>query len=147
MGGSSPESKNEYSWKVHPFSENRYKVIFVIIVFMAFAKLSYDFTGSFGMALLGLALLFASLRQFFFQTVYTLDNEKIVIKSVFGSRTEKLSRYRKFFRDKNGIFLSAEPDSKVLDQFRGLFLLAGAADKEAIIEILKGVYKDERTDK
>lgn len=147
MGGSSPESKNEYSWKVHPFLENRYKVIFVIIVFMAFARLSYDFTESFGMALLGLILLFAALRQFFLPTVYTLDSEKVVIKSIFGSRTEKLSRFRKFFRDKNGVFLSAEPESKVLDQFRGLFLLAGAADKDAIIEILKGVFKDERTDK
>lgn len=145
MGGSSPESKNEYSWKVHPFLESRYKVIFVIIVFMAFAKLSYDFTDSFFMALFGLLLLFMALREFFLPTVYTMDHEKIVIKTLFGSRVEKLSKFRKFFKDKNGIFLSAEPDSKVLDQFRGLFILTGAADKEAVIEILKGVFKDGRT--
>ncbi|HNY11483.1 MAG TPA: hypothetical protein PKK26_07845 [Candidatus Wallbacteria bacterium] len=145
MGGSSRELKNEYSWKVHPFSENRYKAIFVIIVFIAFAKLSYDFTDSFFMAIFGLLLLFMSLRQFFLPTVYTIDSEKIVIKNLFGPRIEKLSKFHKFFKDKNGIFLSAEPDSKVLDQFRGLFLLAGAADKEAVIEILKGVFKDERT--
>lgn len=132
----------EYSWTVHPFAEKPYATIFVIIVFAAFAKISYDFTGSFGMAAFGLVLLFASLAQFFFPTRYQVTREAVRIKILFYSREEKLSKFRKFHVDRNGIFLSSEPESKVLDQFRGLFLIARGEHREKAAAVLRGVFPE-----
>jgi len=134
------ESTDQYSWTVHPFAEKPFRTVFVIIVFAAFAKISYDFTASFAMAFFGLILLFFSLTQFFFPTYYMLNREMVRIKVLFYKREEKLSRFKKFFIDKNGIFLSSEPESKVLDQFRGLFLIAKGEQKEKAAALLRDVF-------
>ena len=126
-----------YSWRRHLMTEYPLKTIFVFAVFTAFISLSYDLTGSFGLSIVGLLLLTAYLKEFFLPLNYSLTKNHIEIKSLFMKRTEPLSKYRKFWVEKNGIFLSTDPNSKVLDQFRGLLLLCNKEQKIKISEILK----------
>jgi len=133
--------KMSFAWKVHPFTRNRLHAAFSIVVLAVCAFLSYALTQSFFMSVMAVVLLFVSLIQFFVPTYYEIDSEKVTIKLLFKKREEKLSKFKKFFKDQNGVFLSAEPDSKMLDQFRGLFLIAGETDKNEIIRVLKGVFE------
>ncbi len=137
------ENTRIYRWKVHPAAVSPLKTISVLIVTAACAVLSYQFTGSLFMSAMAVILLCGSLIQFFAPTYYTLDDKKVEIKILFKTRTEPLSKFKKYIKDDNGIFLSSEPESKILDQFRGLFLLAGPEEREAIINILKGVFDNE----
>ena len=120
------------------------KTIFVLAVFTAFISLSYDLTGSFGISLVGLLLLTAYLKEFFLPLNYSLTRTDIEIKSLFMKRQEPLSKYRKFWIEKNGIFLSTDPNSKVLDQFRGLLLLCNKEQKEKLSEILKDLIGEKQ---
>ena len=129
-----------YSWKVHPMAKSPAKTALVFLVCAACGILSYEYTQSGFMSTVAVLLLAGSLIQFFAPTHYRVDREKVEIKLLFKTRTEPLSKFKKFILDDNGVFLSSEPDSKVLDQFRGLFLLAGPGDREKIAEVLKGVF-------
>lgn len=135
------EDGNFYCWKVHPMAASPYKTGLVFLVLASCGILAYDFTASYFMSFIAVSLLTGSLIQFFAPTYYRIDHEKVEIKILFKTRTEPLSKYKKFFADNNGIFLSSEPDSKMLDQFRGLFLLAGPGDREKISSLLKGVFE------
>lgn len=113
----------------------------VFLVCATCAALAYEYTQSVFMSAVAVILLTGSLIQFFAPTYYRLDREKVEIKILFKTRTEPLSKFKKMVLDNNGVFLSSEPESRVLDQFRGLFLLAGPDDREKISQLLKGVFE------
>jgi len=130
-----------YSWKVHPIANSPFKAILTLIAVAACGGAAFEFTDSCFMSVLAVSLLCGSLIQFFAPTDYKIDREKVEIKILFKTRIEPLSKFKKFIADDNGIFLSSEPESKVLDQFRGLFLLAGPDEREKIAGILRGVFE------
>ena len=130
-----------YCWKVHPIANNPFRALLTLIVVPACGVLAYKYTDSYFMSAVAVSLLCGSLINFFVPTTYKIDREKVEIKILYKTRIEPLSKFKKFITDDNGIFLSSEPESKVLDQFRGLFLLAGPDDREKIAKILKGVFE------
>lgn len=74
-------------------------------------------------ALLTLTLLLASLRDFFLETRYTLNESGISIYGLLKPlKTYPWARFRSFVEDRNGLFLSPYRAKQALDLKRGLFL-------------------------
>lgn len=136
--------KDVYEWKVHPIKDNIAKAIFATIYCVIFVVLAYFYSESLILTVVITVLLLGSLKQFFLPTYYKIDlvNDEITIKILFLKRQEKISKYKKIYLDKNGVFLSAQPDSKFLDQFRGLFLITNN-NKEEIYNLLKKCIKND----
>lgn len=68
-------------------------------------------------------LMLATVRDFFLETNYTLDEEGLAVKGVLKpSKTYPWRRFRTFIEDRNGLFLSPYTARRALEQQRGVFL-------------------------
>ncbi len=109
-------------WSVHPAKKNpkkTYLVLGFIVIFMVAISFIY---GIFW-AILGLLILFFSLHSYFFPTRYEVNDEKVIIKNIFGVQKRSLNEFKKVYKGKNGLLLSPFRHKTFLNNFRGIFLL------------------------
>lgn len=96
-------------------------------------------------ALLTLTLLLASLRDFFLETRYTLDESGISVCGLFKPlKTYPWARFRTFVEDRNGLFLSPYKKKQVLDLKRGLFLPLSKSQRQRAAEFCHKLKLEQR---
>lgn len=122
-------------WSVHPAKRNKTKAIIVgvfVIVFVAYIGAFFGvFWGLFGLVVLSL-----SSYSFFFPTHYEVNDEQVVIKSIFTTQRRSLQEFRKVLEGKNGVLLSPFRHKSFLNRFRGVFLFL-PKEREEIISFLR----------
>jgi energy-coupling factor transporter transmembrane protein EcfT len=122
-------------WSVHPAKYNQAKTILslsFVLVFIVFVSVFYGiFWG-----MLGFIVLFVSLYSYYFPTSYEVNDEEVLIKTIFTTQRRKLKEFQRIYAGKNGILLSPFTHKTFLNQFRGVFLLL-PAERDEIIDFLK----------
>lgn len=95
--------------------------------------------------LISFVFLFGSLSSFFFPTKYLMTDETITIRSVFRKNSVSWNRLKRYYIDKNGVFLSPFAQPSRLENFRGIYLRFGD-NRECVINYVKSKmgFKDEQ---
>jgi len=132
------------TWFIHPAKDKLTKAVLSLVFIFTFLVFIFIFYGAL-LAFLGFAFLFVSLQSFYFKTSYELNNEFVVIRTIFGVQKRKLSEFKKIYRGKNGILLSPFKHKTFLNNFRGIFLYYphDAAINEKIAGYLEQVFVDD----
>ncbi len=109
-------------WSVHPAKNNITKTVLSLIFIAGFLSYIVIFVGViFGF--LGLIIFFASLHSYFFPTKYEINEEELLIKTMFATQRRRLKEFKKVYKGKNGLLLSPFKRKTFLNNFRGVFLL------------------------
>ncbi|MEO0205115.1 MAG: hypothetical protein ABIL22_00375 [candidate division WOR-3 bacterium] len=128
-------------WQIHPAKRNTTKTILstlFILVFITMITILYNFYW----ALLALVFLVASLHSYYFPTTYEINEEEIIIKTIFSTHKRKLNEFKKLYIGKNGVLLSPFRHKTFLNNFRGIFLLL-PEERNNIIDFLKGKFNED----
>lgn len=123
--------------KTHPASSRPGIAGLVCFGVVFFAWSISKFFGSSAWGLAGGLLLFFSLSNFFFPTIYTFRDNDLKIKNFWGSRIYKYERFRTIRQMKNGIFLSPYVVPTRFDSLRGVFLLMDKDQVQETVKIIK----------
>jgi len=110
------------NWSVHPAKDNRIKTILSLVFIMGFLSYVFVFVG-FIFGFLGLIIFFVSLHSYYFPTSYEINEDELVIKTIFVTQRRKLKEFKKVYKGKNGLLLSPFKRKTFLNNFRGVFLL------------------------
>jgi len=124
-------------WSVLPFKENAKRSALVIVVIAAVAVAVYLAFRDIFLAVLSLAILFASLYSYFARTTYRLDDDGIVIRSHIGKTAKRWSYFKRYHADGKGITLSPFGKKTRLEPFRSVRLLYGSERDEVVAFIAK----------
>lgn len=142
------DNKNavKYEWKLHPLKAN-WKISVILIMFLvglcAFIYISFD---SFAFLILSVAFLFGSLSSFFLPTTYIIQENCIIVKSLFRKQSKEWNTFKKYYPDKNGVFLSPFSYRTRLENFRGLYIRLGDNRDDALNFIKQKIdYNEEDT--
>ncbi|MFH0802235.1 MAG: hypothetical protein V2A78_07605 [bacterium] len=123
---------------VHPLRRNLTRSI-MAAVSIAVVMLAFYF--ALGQSLLAAlaagVFLFFSLSAFFFPTAYIFSNETLTIRRFLYKQTLSLKQFRSYSIEKNGIFLSPFPDKERFDNFRGVFLVLDAKEREKVLPLIE----------
>jgi len=125
----------QMKWKVHPAKNNMTKAIVVAVFVMVFVIYVGIFFGIFW-SIFGLIVLFLSSYSFYFPTHYEVNDESVIIKSIFTRQIRSLQEFRKVLVGKNGALLSPFRHKTFLNRFRGVFLFL-PKERQAIIDLLR----------
>ncbi|MCL5036449.1 MAG: hypothetical protein M1269_04940 [Chloroflexi bacterium] len=83
-------------------------------------------------------MLFLSLSNFFFPTVYAFYDRSFKVRSLWGTREYKYNRFRYLKTAQNGIFLSPYPRAVPLDFIRGVFILMDKDQVREAADLIRG---------
>lgn len=123
-------SASELIWTVHRLRENRFRSIVLIILLGLICLLVYAAFLNLWLTVIAAVLLVGSLRGFFLPVRYTLNQDKIIIRTSFGQTAKNWSLFKSYYVDKNGILLSPFEGKSRLENFRGVYLLCNGNTKE-----------------
>jgi len=147
------ENYHKIKWKIHPLKAN-WKVSIILIAFLiALCIAIYLSFDSFTFLFLSAIFLFVSLSSFFLPTTYILQDDIIIIKSLFSKQSKRWDSFKKYYPDKNGVFLSPFIHQTRLENFRGLYIRF-SNNREEVLGFIKmkftynnGDIKDEMVEK
>ncbi len=131
-------------WSVHPAKSNRTKTILTLIFVFSFLCFVAFYYGIFW-CVLGFIILFFSLRSYYFPTYYEVNENEVIIKSIFATQKRRLAEFKKVYKGKNGILLSPFKRKTFLNQFRGVFLLLPPKHSEIENYVKKHIASHEET--
>jgi hypothetical protein len=123
-------------WTVHPLKTNWKVSTFLIVFLLALCVSIYISFNSFAFFILSIVFLFSSLSSFFLPTTYILQDDCIVIKSLFRKQSKQWDSFKRYYPDKNGVFLSPFLHKTRLENFRGLFVRLGN-NREDVLDFIK----------
>jgi len=127
-------------WTAHPFKADPKKSVFLVVIILLVSLLTLLTTASIGYALVALALLVFSMRQFFLATVYTLNAEGVQVRFSGATKKKRWDYFSSYYQDRNGILLSPFKSRSRLESFRGIYLIANN-NKPQIEEFIKQYIK------
>ena len=109
-------------WTVHPIKRN-WKVSIGVIAFLVIlcAAIYFSFH-SIAFLVLSIVILVCSLAPFFFPTTYILQNDCVIIRSLFRRSSRPWDSLKSYYPDKNGVLLSPFPSPSRLENFRGIYV-------------------------
>jgi len=123
-------------WTVHPLKANR-KVSIGLIVFLIVLCTSIYFSfDSLTFLILSVIFLVGSLSSFCLPTTYTLQDDCIIVTSVFRRFSRQWNTFKRYYPDKNGVFLSPFLHTTRLENFRGLYVRFNN-NKTEVIDFIK----------
>jgi hypothetical protein len=126
----------ELKWSVHSIRTEKKKAVIFIVVIGAAVLGIYIETRSLFWLFLSLFLLLFTLREFIFPVHYILSESHVISKFLFFERKKPWSYFKRYYLDRNGIFLSPFPRSTPLENFRGMYLRFFKNEKE-VLEYVK----------
>ncbi|MCP4632582.1 MAG: YcxB family protein [candidate division Zixibacteria bacterium] len=132
------DSENNYSlsWTNHPATQSKKRTtIVVLFLVVVFAGVYYT-TNSVILTGVAVLIMFGSLTSFFLPTKFGFNDDGIYIKTLSGRREFKWSKYRNFYPDKNGVFLSPFVRPTRLENFRGVYIRF-TNNREEVLEFVK----------
>jgi len=143
-----PQEKPLYEWVFHPAKANFLVTALVSVFLFLLLVLVYFLTDkSRFITIVSAIVLIGSMRSFYFPTTFQLFENHIRVIYTISSVEKEWKIYRSVSPEKNGIFLSTFGRKTRLENFRGLFLKYGYANRDKILNIVNDrvmVNKDER---
>ncbi len=109
-------------WTVHPLKANKKVSIGLIIFLIALCTSIYFSFDSLTFMILSVIFLVGSLSSFFLPTTYLLQNDCIIVKTIFRRFSRQWDSFKSYYPDKNGVFLSPFLHPTRLENFRGLYV-------------------------
>lgn len=128
---------NEIIWIIHPVKKNWKVSIAVILFLLSLCAAIYISFNSLAFLFLSIVILFVSLMPFFFPTTYSLNEDCVVIKSVYRRLSRNWNTFKSFYPDKNGVLLSPFVSPSRLENFRGVYLRFGNNKPEILDFVAK----------
>ena len=129
-------------WTAHPFKADRKKSVFLVVIILLVCLLVLLTTNNIGFALIALALLVLSMRQFFLPTGYTLNEEGVEVRFSGATKKKRWDYFQSYYEARNGILLSPFKDRSRLEAFRGIYLISAGNNKPQIVELVKQHISD-----
>ncbi len=129
-------------WCSFPIKENpvykSFLLLLSVILFSLIIGYSIDTIHGF----LALLLLILSLAKYFIPTYYFLNQDKLIIRSLFFTKYRGWDYYSRYSIGNGGIFLSPFPKRSRLDSFRGDYLrFSKDVDRSSITSFIKEKVK------
>lgn len=128
---------NEIIWTIHPVKKNWKVSIAVILFLLSLCVAIYISFNSLAFLFLSIVILFVSLMPFFFPTTYSINEDCVVIKSVYRRLSRNWNTFKSFYPDKNGVLLSPFVSPSRLENFRGVYLRFGNNKPEILDFVAK----------
>lgn len=126
----------EIKWTVHPAKKNLKLSVLVIIFLVILCVSIYVSFDSLILSLLSAVFLFGSLYSFFFPTTYMLHEKEVIVKNIFRKFSREWDFFKRYYIDKDGIFLSPFSHRTRLENYRGLYIRFGN-NKDQVIDFIK----------
>jgi hypothetical protein len=142
-----PEEKPLYEWEFHPAKANWLVTTLVTVFLFLLLVIVFWMTQSRLFTIIGTFVLLGSMRSFYFPTTYKLYNDYIRVRYTVTTVKKDWKIYRTVSEERNGVFLSTFARPTRMENFRGMFLKYGDADRDRILEIVNskiGTTEDER---
>lgn len=130
----------ELTWTAHPLKTDRKKSVFLVIIILLTCLLVLLTTNNAGFALIALALLIFSMRQYFMPTTYILNAEGVEVRFSGMNKKRPWGYFSSYYEDRNGILLSPFKEKSRLESFRGIYLIA-SGNKTEIAGFVKQYIK------
>jgi len=124
-------------WVSHPARERPGATIvyvFIILLSGVVATLAMDYNPWWG--LVGVTVLFLSGWSYFLPVRFTMDDEGVRKKSVFGVEEKKWRQVKSMVPDRYGVLLSPFPQPTRLAKFRGLSVQF-SNNREEVLEYIR----------
>jgi len=131
----------EIKWVVHPVKKNWKVSAFLVFFLIAICASIYFSFDSLIFLIISIVFLFCSLLPFFLPTTYILQDERIVVKSLFREISRQWDYFKRYYPDRNGVLLSPFPYVTRLENFRGLYLRFGN-NRDDVIRFIKEKIRD-----
>jgi len=131
------EEEIRFEWTSHPAKQRPVAAIVVAVFILIVGAGVYSWTFSPLFTAFGIIVLAGSLAGFYFPTTYRFYDSRIDVKYTVTTVKKEWHMFRTYWPDKNGVLLSPFPHRSRLENFRGLYLRYGQADREAILEFVK----------
>ena len=112
----------KFEWTVHPLKAN-WKVSTVLIIFLiALCMAIYFSFNSLTFLIFSVVFLVGSLSSFFLPTTYALQDDCIIVKTIFRRSSRQWASFKRYYPEKKGVFLSPFLHPTRLENFRGLYV-------------------------
>ena len=130
-------------WTVHPLKANRKVSIGLIIFLIALCTSIYFSFDSLTFLILSVIFLVGSLSSFFLPTTYLLQDDCIIVKTIFRRSSRQWDSFKRYYPDKNGVFFSPFLYPTRLENFRGLYVRFNN-NKTEVIDFIKQKIGDKQ---
>lgn len=132
-------------WVSHPARRRKKAAALTIILIVVILVIVYSMTESVLMVLLGIVLFTVALSTFFFPTRFEISPEKVKVKYLFTSVERRMSAFRSYYPDKNGVLLSPFIKPSRLENFRGIYVRYHQ-NKDEVDAFVKKIFEERESD-
>lgn len=119
-------------WVSFPMKERPLATVALVVIMLTASAAAAYVMGNSWWGLLGLALLFLSMWSYFLPVRFTMDENGIRKKSLFGEETKRWKDVRNIVPDSHGVLLSPFREPTRLAKFRGLSVQFSGNGKEVL---------------
>lgn len=127
------------TWRVHLLAESGPRGFVAAGVCALAVAAAVALTGGGLMSLLIAAVFLYSLSDFFLPYQYTLTGNEVVARTPISERRVPWRALHGYAESQGGILLTPLRRRSMLDRFRGMFLHVTPADRERVLELVKGL--------
>ncbi len=127
-------------WVSFPMKERPKATVALIAIMLVSAFAASAMMGNIWWGIIGLALLFLSMWNYFLPTEFIMDSTGVRKKSPFGTEVRKWGEVRSIVPDANGVLLSPFKEPTRLAKFRGLGIQF-SGNREEVLEFIRARIK------
>lgn len=128
--------KGVLEWTSHPAREKPWATVALVMIIFTASGAAAAFMENLWWGVIGAALLFLAMWNWFLPVVYTLDEQGASKKSVFGVEKKTWDQVKSIASDRNGVLLSPFIGPTRLAKFRGLSIQF-SGNREEVLEFLR----------
>jgi len=136
METSDSTGKETLEWVSFPMRERPKATVALVAIMLVSSFAASVMMGNIWWGIIGLALLFLSMWNFFLPVEFVMDSTGVRKKSPFGTEVKKWEEVRSIVPDANGVLLSPFKEPTRLAKFRGLSVQY-SGNREEVLEFIR----------
>jgi hypothetical protein len=140
MGTVDSAGKETLEWVSFPMRERPKATVALVAIMLVSSFAASVMMGNIWWGIIGLALLFLSMWNFFLPVEFVMDSVGVRKKSPFGTEVKKWEEVRSIVPDANGVLLSPFKEPTRLAKFRGLSVQY-SGNREEVLEFIRARIK------
>ncbi|OPX29293.1 MAG: hypothetical protein B1H09_06535 [Gemmatimonadaceae bacterium 4484_173] len=140
MGTVDSAGKETLEWVSFPMRERPKATVALVAIMLVSSFAASVMMGNIWWGIIGLALLFLSMWNFFLPVEFIMDSAGVRKKSPFGTEVKKWEEVRSIIPDANGVLLSPFKEPTRLAKFRGLSVQY-SGNREEVLEFIRARIK------
>jgi hypothetical protein len=132
--------KETLEWVSFPMRERPRATVALVVIMLVSSSAASVMMGNIWWGIIGLALLFLSMWNFFLPVDFVMDSKGVRKESPFGTEIKKWEEVRSIVPDANGVLLSPFKEPTRLAKFRGLSVQY-SGNREEVLEFIRARIK------